>query len=91
MRVFDGSKVITTLESVFTTSTSPYAAFENRPFHGFIYKTEGASHYYFKGKVVELFRQAVPARLLYDSDQNMTGKTPTAWRHDATSTSSGMK
>lgn len=54
MRIFDGNTVITALESVFTNNTSEYAVFENRPFHGFIYKTEGSSQYLFNGKFVEL-------------------------------------
>ncbi|MDF2725399.1 MAG: AraC family transcriptional regulator [Paenibacillus sp.] len=54
MRIFGGNTVITSIESVFINNTSEYAVFENRPFHGFIYKTEGSSQYAFNGKLLEL-------------------------------------
>lgn len=54
MRLFDGHAVITTIESVFSNRTSAYAVFENRPFHGFVFKTTGISHYFFQQKRVDL-------------------------------------
>lgn len=55
MRIFHGDMEIAALKGAFMSATRDYRS-SDRPFHGFVYKLEGASQYCFNDKVVELHK-----------------------------------
>ncbi|MDF2724804.1 MAG: transcriptional regulator, AraC family [Paenibacillus sp.] len=54
MGIFDRDTMIANVESVMISQTIPYVVRNDRMFHGFIYKTDGVSQYFFNRKMVEL-------------------------------------